>query len=1014
MQHLKTTGDVRRYASGALALMLGLAGGTLGAGTPAGTLIRNEAVLEFTPSDGAPPTLVPSNTTETPVAAICRASVLPNGTLSAPAQTLTLNPGESGVFPYTLTNGGNATNTFNLRAEVAGNSAFTPAFEVYRDLNANGRLDTGEVAVSSLTLDADAQAALLVRATSGTAARGTAFLNLVADCATNVFGDAGESDSNNVSRLDLREPPALSLNKTFTPSTVRPGEVTTVTLTMNNAGGGAAETFLTDLLNTPELRDFVFVSGSARLEGTLANAATLEYTADGTTWTTAAPATVAGIRARLSSVPSGGSLSLVFGLRAPVADQSTRRNVATLVTGTVTTEATADITVVPRPEIALGPIGNPQALPGGELSADDLQVRASGVAGTEVCFSHTVQNLGDLPDTITTSVSLRQGEARVTLRRPDGTALDTPFTVTLASGATADFQVCFVPASGSAPLDALLTSTSSRGAAPNSTVDRVTTVISGTTPITKTSDRGEGVLVAPGGEITYTLTFTNNLNVPLTDVELRDNLRVIKPVTYRPSSAGSGLGAQSAETRAGSVTTQRGAATTTTAPSALRAQAPGDALLEFVRASDGGVLEGEDVVWRVGVVQPGETVTRTVTVRVPAGTADGTTVVNTFTVTSGELPPVTSPPTSNPVYIPDNLQFSKDSSPKVITPGGTITYVFTLKNNSTVTTLRNVVVNDTLPTGLVYQEGSSDYRVFFNTPPQDFTPLTPTVDGRTYTWTVPELRPGQTAEVRFRGTVTAEANGQLRNTALAGVVGSERETTQIPGTTQSTVEPLSFGINNADLVGYVFTDRNRNGIYDYKVDVPQVGARVILANGRIARTDTDGRYHFRDVREGSWALRLDPNTVASEALSIPQDAGRNGSRLIYVRNLTSADFPLAPDGGDIAVVRETTLRVTGGVPGDTRSLSVFKQVFKASDARTDLEAGPTEYVVQLTLTSSDALPGFSLTDPLPDGATLVSGENTVQFDPLPGGERVVTYRFRWSGDIKGAVTDPTANWRYAE
>ncbi|UTA50249.1 hypothetical protein MSS93_10885 [Deinococcus radiodurans] len=170
---------------------------------------------------------------------------------------------------------------------------------------------------------------------------------------------------------------------------------------------------------------------------------------------------------------------------------TTRRNVATVVSGGQTIEATAPIGIRPVVEIALGPQGNPRALPGGEMSADDRQVRDSVVGGQEVCFTHTVQNLGDLTDTISTGVSRINEGANYTLRDMAGKPINGDFVVTLEPQQTADFQACYsYPTAERTSLEAVLTSRSSQGAADNRTVDQITTVYPNTIGLTKTSDRG--------------------------------------------------------------------------------------------------------------------------------------------------------------------------------------------------------------------------------------------------------------------------------------------------------------------------------------------------------------------------------------------------------------------------------------------------------------------------------------------------------------------------------------------
>ncbi|MCD0164912.1 DUF11 domain-containing protein, partial [Deinococcus sp. 12RED42] len=249
------------------ALILTLVGPAYAAGTPAGTVIQNSAVLEFTP-EGGPPTSIPTPPVETTVTAVCAASVLPNGTVAAPGQSFDLLPGESAVLRYVVGNSGNAGNTLNLRVSDA-DSQFTPGtLTIHEDLNGNGQIDANEPAITALRLAADETRPVLVRVTTAAANRGSAYLNLIADCATNTSGRPGETDDDNVARVRVGEPPALTLGKTFTPAVIRPGQDTLVTLTARNTGQGASRPVtVTDFLNTPDMRDFVFRSASAALTG---------------------------------------------------------------------------------------------------------------------------------------------------------------------------------------------------------------------------------------------------------------------------------------------------------------------------------------------------------------------------------------------------------------------------------------------------------------------------------------------------------------------------------------------------------------------------------------------------------------------------------------------------------------------------------------------------------------------------------------------------------------------------
>ena len=975
-------------------LAFAFASAALALGTPAGTVIQNTATLQFLQDDGTPveTSSPPVNTT---VAAVCSPSVLPNGTVAQPGQTANLLPGESTVFKYTIANTGNASNTFALSTAADTASQFTPSdVAIYQDSNGNGQIDAGESPITQITLAADATANLLVKASSASSSRGSAYLNLIAACATNTHGLPNERDDNNVAQINLGELPNFTLTKTFSPSVLKPAEQTTVNIMATNTGGASRPISISDFLNTPEMRDFVYVSGSARSTGTTTTPAPfIEFSSDGTNWSTTEPTTVAAVRVRADSVAPQGTLGLTFALRATEAALGTHRNVAQLVSSGQTLEAPADITVRYLPSIALGPIGNPEAKPGGELSSDDQQTKSNALLNQEVCFSHTVKNLGDRDDTITTTGTVDAGSSTIVFKDMAGNTIAAPFQVTLAPGATSDFQACYTPTQAAAAnaLKVTLTSTSSRGAAPNKTVDLVNTVEDKKLGLLKSSDQGSG-FVSPGQELTYTLKFTNNQSFALTNVVIKDDLNTIQRVCLGPTSLNSAVTTQSMVPQLNTKPL--------TAQAGVKAQASGLTPLDFISADNGGVLEGTIVVWRFPTVAAGQTLTLTLKVRVPAGTPDCATITNVFTAESSELPtPTPSNPVTNQVYDQANFSFVKTSTPTTVVIGEEITYIFTVRNLSATMPLSAVKIEDNLPDGLQYVEGSSQLDG------AAFTPTVDPADPRHYTWIIPGLAAGSTAQITFRALVMPSAPAQLKNNGRAVAVLGERESQPSQSSATTKIQPLSFGPNNADIVGYVFQDVNRNGIYDYGTDIPCQNARVILSNGRIELTDAQGRYHFRNVREGEWALRLDPNSVAAQNLSMPMDAGRAGSRLTYVRNLTSIDFPLAPDAGDIAVIRDTTLTMKGGPVDAQNTFQVRKQVFGTT-------GDPTLYTVQLTLSASAPLNAFTLTDPLPAGATLVDGQNTMTIDPLPGGSRLITYRFRYSGDVRGAVTDPTASWRY--
>ena len=915
-----------------LLTLLGLAGA---AGTPAGTVIENQATFQALPGDPAEaPIVLTSVRVQTAVQQVCSLSVLPSGTVRAPGQSVSLLPAEAATLRYTLTNTGNAPNTYALAMSTDAASAFLPGdLSVHLDRDSNGVIGADEPPISSLDLPADASAALLLRASTQAGSRGAAFVNLSVGCAAAL---GGVTDANNVARIDVAEPPALTLNKSFSAPRVMPGSAVDVTLALKNSGQGVSrEVVVSDLLNTLDMSGFTYVAGSAA-----PTAGRAEYSADGVAWQAGEPGVVAGLRWRLDRLAPGASAQLSFRLLAPASEVGSRQNMARLSSsGAPDAQAVASVSVRYAPALALGPVGNPQASPGGELSGDDQQIHPNAFAGQEVCFRQTETNLGDREDSLTVRSEVTAGSAAVRLLEPGGSPLTQP--QTLAPGAAHDFLACLTPAKdGSAPVELRLTVGGVRGAAENATLDRIAALVVGQPTLSKTvSPAGT---VKPSDLLTYTLSVSNPLSADLSGVVLSDLL---------------------------------------------------DSHLQFVSAEGGGLNAGV-VTWTIGTLSAGQTLSRTLTARVLANTPDDTVISNAFRFSSSEVAvPLTSQSVTSPVFA-GGLTFSKASTPAEVSIGDIVTYTFLVRNPSTVATLRMVEINDAMPTGLEYIPGSGRLS---GSPIPD-----PVATGSSHVWTLPELGPGAQHEVVFEARVLPSAAGdRIQNTAIARAISANgSEIPRISASATNRVTPLLFA-PIADIVGYVFQDINRDGVYQQGADVPVPSARVVLANGRIALSDSTGRYHFGSVREGFTALRLDPASVSQQPLTVPQDGGRPGSRGVNARGLTSIDFPLQPNSADIGVVRSTTLSMgTVQTPG---LLQVRKAVLTSPEE--------SVYRVQLVLTAARPLNAFTLSDPLPVGATLIDGANTLALGTLPAGELTLTYRFHFVGAPAAAVTDPVAGWK---
>ncbi|NTY00732.1 DUF11 domain-containing protein [Deinococcus sp. JMULE3] len=147
-----------------LTALIALTAGTAhAAGTAAGTVITNTAEIVFTPEGGTTPTPVPSNPVTTTVLPVPSFTIVLNDgstdvttpDYTRPGQTATARPGDTVVFPYTLTNTGNVPNESYVLTNTPDPTAAvkTPTGVTYypasADTNSDGTLSPAEIAAAT-------------------------------------------------------------------------------------------------------------------------------------------------------------------------------------------------------------------------------------------------------------------------------------------------------------------------------------------------------------------------------------------------------------------------------------------------------------------------------------------------------------------------------------------------------------------------------------------------------------------------------------------------------------------------------------------------------------------------------------------------------------------------------------------------------------------------------------------------------------------------------------------------
>lgn len=971
--------------------------------TAAGTLIRNTATLEYTPPSNpgvttpVPPLKIISNTVQTRVTPVCAVSVVPNGSVAAPAQTRSVLLGETVVLPYTISNVGNFTHSFSLTAEDVAGGTVAPFgnWTVHEDINNNGVIDANEPAITELNVSADAgqnTRNLLVRGTAHPDQAGDAFVNLIASCGagTTVHAGANGTDNDNVSKVSVLEPGTPAPEKSFTPPLISAGQNSVVTVKVSNpsdvpTGRLVVEDDLTDQRN----RGLSFVPGTLDVSRIGSADAVVEYRDEQGNYTAAEPASgVFGIRVIM---PAGlaprteGIFTFTMHADALTAE-SEYDNTVVVDQGGKKKEFTAKLKLDNVPEVWIGPRGNPMAV--GE--ADRQRKPGKEAAMGEICFDHTVLNNGNVADRYRFDVEFTQPAAPLAYKIFDEAGNELVQPLYMRAGESRDLRVCYATNTETV-IESTVRVTGERKKPNGDPVTDPTqnaVMLSPTlyksvavTPVANVDNNGVHLLEPKNlaSELVYTLKFTNTTSRVMKNVIVIDDLPL--GLDYITSSV-----------------------------------TPTEAI---GTANPDGSIQDAKLRWHIGDVAAGQEVAITVTTRVnPERVKLGVDLENRFRITHED--PTSPVDPSNPVVVrtPVGLQVNKtvDNS-RAYQIGDRVRFKVTVTNpkNSVIDLPIELFDRPQQDNALEYVPGSSTYKapgapeaISYSDPKfvdrviqltgkdkfnlgNGFWPDGTTVKNIMY-WDLRSeapLKPGESAEITYEmrllpGAVEHASSG-IKNYVL-GDGNGETAVSEAEIRSARQFKPL------AEIIGRVFIDRDRNGIFDKNIDTPVERARLALAGGRIALTDGHGRYSFLNVPMGTHAVRLDPSTTPYPPLVKVQEGGLIGTQSAHVTGLTSLDFPLAPLGGEIDVVRRTTVQ--------SGPIALEKSVFKT-------EGG---YAVSLNINVSEAVGNVNITDPLPSGARLLNG--TAGYNgALAAGRHNVTYTFAFASEPRQAVTDPQIDWR---
>ena len=246
-----------------------------------------------------------------------------------------------------------------------------------------------------------------------------------------------------------------------------------------------------------------------------------------------------------------------------------------------------------------------------------------------------------------------------------------------------------------------------------------------------------------------------------------------------------------------------------------------------------------------------------------------------------------------PIVPKIDLAVDKIDSKDPVKPGETFTYTVTVVNNGP-SNATGVTVVDTLPaSGVTYLSSSRAV----------------SVDGRELTYDLGNLASGQS--VTF--TITVQVNQGFSGTLLNEVIvsGNEDETTYA---NNKDTEPTVVKIDPASLDGYVYVDKDNDGINDAG-EKPIAGVIMTLTGTdifgasvtRTAVTNAAGYYNFVNLMPGTYHVnQTQPTKYKDGKDTVGNTFNQLGEMSVTPNGYNGLD-PVADDNVDADSIQQITL-----------------------------------------------------------------------------------------------------------
>ena len=200
----------------------------------------------------------------------------------------------------------------------------------------------------------------------------------------------------------------------------------------------------------------------------------------------------------------------------------------------------------------------------------------------------------------------------------------------------------------------------------------------------------------------------------------------------------------------------------------LRDPIPSDTTVVQGTISNGGKVEGGEVVWNIGTLKIGESQTQSFDVTVHNNLVNGTIINNTATLTANETGPK-SASAYTLVLVPDTFELFtyKTVDKSFASPNDTLNYLIHYKNVGA-GTLTNTTIHDTIPTNTTYILESMTLNGVSLTDAADNDNGTYYPGNNMLIWDIGTLVPGASGDATFKVKIDASVAGGtvIRNTAI--------------------------------------------------------------------------------------------------------------------------------------------------------------------------------------------------------------------------------------------------------